>query len=289
MPPSTPRAAFQAAARQALSQIEVRARAVLSADDPEDLHQLRVAMRRLRAALRAFKPILPAKKAKRLRGTLRALSPTLGAARDWDVLVQRLNARPAPRLAARAEKKRANARRKALDAIASRKFARLLAHASALEARDTGATLRELGAASLERAHRRLMKEARGANWRDAAARHAVRIRVKRLRYSCEFFAPAFPGEGCESAVAALKALQEILGELNDIAVGRRLIGYDADEALLLERLEDAWARFVRLPGFWSAPARTLRRAARRTPRADRRARARAGSRPPRTPAARHR
>jgi len=248
-----------------------------------------VGMRRLRAALRAFKPVLPSKKAKRLRRALRELSPTLGEARDWDVLVQRLNAGRSRSLLSRAEKRRARARKKALAAIASKQFSRITARARTLEARATGGTLGELAAASLERAHRKLMKEARAVNWRDAAARHAVRIRVKRLRYSCEFFAPGFAGVGAAPYIAQLKALQEILGELNDIAVGRRLIGYDADEAALLGRLEDAWAGLLRLPQFWRAQDRTLRPAARRTARPDTRARARAGSRRPRKPASRRR
>jgi len=111
----TPQAAYRAAAQHALAQIAERTRAVLASQEPEHLHQLRVGMRRLRAALRAFRPILPRKEANRVRDALRELSPTLGRARDWDVLIQRLNAaRAAPELIARAEAKRAKARQKAL-------------------------------------------------------------------------------------------------------------------------------------------------------------------------------
>ena len=55
--------------------------------------------------------------------------------------------------------------------------------------------------------------------------------------------------------IAALKALQEVLGALNDISVGRRLIGFEADEAALLRRLGLVWVRFAKRRVFWRAPA----------------------------------
>ena len=88
-----------------------------------------------------------------------------------------------------------------------------------------------------------------------ASARHALRIRVKRLRYSCEFFAPAFPARRVTPYITALKTLQDILGELNDIAVGRRLLGVAGDEAALLRRLAPAWRALERRPVFWRARA----------------------------------
>jgi triphosphatase len=269
--------------RAALEQIETNARGALSAEDPEFLHQLRVGMRRLRAALRAFRPILPRKEANRVRDSLRALSPTLGRARDWDVLIARLKAaRAAPKLIARVKGKRAKARQKAMRALDSKKFARL--SRIALEPRDTSQSLAEFGAAALERAHRKLIRQ---AHWSNAGERHALRIRVKRLRYSCEFFAPAFSKQESARFISDLKALQETLGELNDIAVGRRLVGFDADEAALLSRLERAWTRFVARAPFWRAPARRPRRAAIRSRSRESAARAPSGSRRPRKPEAR--
>ena len=251
----TPPAAFHSAADAALAQVEASARGALASPDPEYLHQLRVGLRRLRSALRSFRSILPSKRTKPLRRGLRELSPTLGAARDWDVLRQRLAAARAPAdLKARADKKRAKARKKALRAIASKDFARLVADARQLSARRNGRNLPDFAAVSLSRATRKLMKEAKAVNWRDARQRHAVRIRVKRLRYACEFFAAGFPGRDARDYLAALKELQGILGALNDIAVGRRLIGFDADEAALLSRLEAAWGRFARRRAFWPAP-----------------------------------
>ena len=254
--PITPQASFQRILQRSVEQIAHNARGMLATRDPEFLHQLRVHQRRLRAALRAFRELLPSKKRKRLICDLRALSPILGAARDWDVLLAR-----AP-IGAKAQSRAAAARADALDAVRSKKFARMLERAAALEAEPGGEPAEEFAAAALERAQRKLLKRAREVDWADARRRHAVRIRVKRLRYTSEFFAPAFPARASAPYIAALKELQTVLGELNDLAVARRLVGLDADETLLLRRLAAAWSRFEKRPPFWRARGRTLRRAA---------------------------
>jgi hypothetical protein len=115
--------------------------------------------------------------------------------------------------------------------IVSKRFAGIGPAVRGLAAAESRDTLGHFGAAALARAHR------------------------KRLRYSCEFFAPAFPSRLATPYLAALKDLQEILGALNDIAVGRRLIDFDGDEAALLRRLGVAWPRLAQRPVFWRAPA----------------------------------
>ena len=255
-PTLSPQVAFRAVAEAALAQIEANARGALVSEDPEFLHQLRVGLRRLRAALRAFGGLLPQKTARKLKRVLRKLSPKLGTARDWDVLVARLEADGgSARLLHQARTRRARARRAARRAIVSKRFAGIGPAVRGLAAAESRDTLAQFGAAALARAHRKLMAQADGGDWADPAARHAIRIRVKRLRYSCEFFAPAFPSRLATPYFAALKDLQEILGALNDIAVGRRLIGFDAEEAALLRRLGVAWPRLAKRPVFWRAPA----------------------------------
>jgi triphosphatase len=253
---ATPRAAFRAVSHAILEQIELNARGVLVSDDAEFLHQLRVGLRRLRAALRAFRDVLPSKSTRKLKRSLRKLSPKLGAARDWDVLVARLEAqRASPELLHKAQARRAAARRVARRALVSKGFANLGAGVRGLATTESRAPLGQFAAAALERAHRKLITQAHGADWSAASARHALRIRVKRLRYGCEFFAPAFPVKRVEPYLGALKALQDILGGLNDVAVGRRLLGFAGDEAALLRRLGPAWRALERRPVFWRAPA----------------------------------
>jgi triphosphatase len=242
--------------RATLEQIELNARGVLVSDDPEFLHQLRVGLRRLRAALRAFRDVLPSKTTKKLKRSLAKLSPKLGAARDWDVLVARIEAqRASPKLLHKAQARRAAARRLARRALVSKGFTGIGPAVRSLKATDSRATLAQFAAGALDRAHRKLVTQADGADWSAASARHALRIRVKRLRYSCEFFAPAFPARRVTPYIAALKALQDILGELNDVVVGRRLLGFVGDEAALLRRLGPAWRALERRPAFWRVRA----------------------------------
>ena len=253
--PSFPRAprrssaAFEPIARDAVARIEASARGVLGSSDTEFLHQLRVSLRRLRAALRAYQDVLPGKERRRLIRALRRLSPVLGAARDWDVVLARHEVSAGARARAR------SAREAALAMVASEEFSRALAMARALKAKGAGEPAQQFAARALERAHRKAMKRAKGIDWDDAARRHEVRIRVKRLRYTCELFASAFPRRATASYISALKALQTILGELNDLATARRLVGARADEAPLLRRLDGAWSRFARRRAFWRALA----------------------------------
>ena len=244
--PTSPQAAFRDIRAAALARIETSARGMLGSTDPEYLHQLRVGLRRLRAALRAFRELLERKEVKAIVRPLREISPKLGAARDWDVLIDRLGREAGPFKA-----KRDRARERARRAVRSRDFERVVARARALRVAETEDSLKRFGAAALERAHRKLRRQE--LDFVDPAARHALRIRVKRLRYSVEFFAPAFPR--CGSYLAELKALQQLLGELNDIAVGRRLAGFEADERALLRKLDAAWARLGKRAVFWRAAA----------------------------------
>jgi CHAD domain-containing protein len=238
----TPRAAFRHALCAALARIEANARGMLRSGDPQYLHQLRVGLRRLRSALRAFRELLDRKEVKAVVRPLRRLSPKLGAARDWDVLMGRLGGKAEP-----FRPEHDHARERARRAVRSKDFRHVVARARALHVKDTGKSLAQFGAAALERAHRKLRKLE--PDFAEPAARHALRIRVKRLRYSVEFFAPAFPR--AKPYLADLQALQEILGELNDIAVGRRLAGFEADERALLRKLGAAWARFEKREPFW--------------------------------------
>src|SRR2546421_5550234 len=193
--------AFLAMFSAALAQAGANARGVAAGGDPEFLHQMRVGLRRLRSALRAFDIERP----KALLRRLRRVMPALGAARDWDVFVAFLEAQRARReLVARARQKRAAARRAASDAAASRNFEQFLLRALrwAHELPGPGCELAALAKSSLERLKR---KTRRHAAWRDAKERHALRIQVKRLRYACEFFGVPDP---------AVEKLQDLLGEL---------------------------------------------------------------------------
>jgi CHAD domain-containing protein len=105
----------------------------------------------------------------------------------------------------------------------------------------------------LDRLHRKVRKRAHDVDWRDEKDRHAVRIAVRRLRYACDFFSPCF-SDG-RRYLRGLADLQDLLGELNDIAVARR---FDAPKAALEKReraliseLVPAWRAFEERRRFW--------------------------------------
>ena len=118
-------------------------------------------------------------------------------------------------------------RRRARDTAGSRKMQTFLLRALRWladrpwqkKAGTSESNLARFAAASLDRLHRKAVKEAHDIDWGDAAHRHLVRIRIKRLRYACDFFAASFIGALAKPYLKRLAALQDILGDLNDIAV----------------------------------------------------------------------
>jgi CHAD domain-containing protein len=98
-------------------------------------------------------------------------------------------------------------------------------------------------------------------DWTRAKKRHALRRRLRRLRYASEFVAGAFPRSDREPLIHSLKALQDLLGTLNDAEVARRLARElggskprrtpSARERALIAQLPGAWRRFTAAPRFW--------------------------------------
>lgn len=256
--------AFAAIAAAALVQSGTNGAAMASSRDPEYLHQLRVALRRLRSALRAFAPML--ERGRPLKRGLRRLSPVLGRARDWDVFVQNAPRYGVPPRLLRAARARRNAARlAAVQIVESAHFRGLLFRSLRwLERKPWGGTDMTLAALApdrLEKLHARVVPRPELAS---AESRHRLRVRIKRLRYAGEFFAPAFPAAAAEAYLAPLRALQELLGELNDIAVARRLLRelgaapaahLTRRERQLIVRLARAWARFEGQRPYWRPPA----------------------------------
>jgi CHAD domain-containing protein len=238
------------------ARLREQAEAVLAHDpgtrlgtDPEQLHQMRVATRRLRAFLRAGRELLEPQWSEPLREELRWLGGALGPVRDLDVLLQRLTREveqleqelPAGRSLLRAlERQRRAARRRLLLALGdARYFALLDALEQPVQTVADRPTLEELHA----REHRKLRKAmaALGPDSPDEEL-HAGRIKVKRARYAAEL------AGGRADYVKAAKALQDVLGEHQDAVVAQ-------------ERLR---ALAERLPGAAVAAGRLLEREAER-------------------------
>jgi len=257
--------ALAAIVSAALAQVAANAAGLLGSRDPEYLHQLRVGVRRLRSALRAFRPLLRRKRARAVEEPLKRMMQTFGEARDWDVFCETLADAGSPSgLLGRAQRRRAAARAEARRLAASPEFQRLQLqvlrwlHADPCK-RDQ--SLQGFARDALSSLHRATLKRARKIDWHDAKRRHEVRIRVKRLRYACDFFAPCFPRQAVWPFSARLTYLQDTLGELNDIAVARKLLlqldetgwrgALNARERQLIGSLEPAWKAFAAQRPFW--------------------------------------
>jgi triphosphatase len=238
---------FQRAARTQLALAQANARLLLEGRRPEALHQTRVALRRLRSLLSAFRPALADERYPAVAADLRALAGELNAARDLDVFAEEVF-QPAALAADSAERagltglgtalqaQRAEAYERALAAMGGAQRRRVALETAAwletgawtrsdalAEARDRPAEA--FAAETLDRLRRKLKREGAGLAGLDPHHRHEARIRAKKLRYAAEAFAPLFPKHAGRRRkfFKALKALQEALGALNDQAVGRTL------------------------------------------------------------------
>jgi CHAD domain-containing protein len=278
---STAAVAFVANVRAAAAQIHANGRGASISGDPEYLHQLRVGMRRLRSTLRAFRGLVRKRRARAFDRKLRSLLRSMGAVRDWDVFL-RSHLPPAVRRAGLKQRALAHATLRA--AIAPRRLGllseRLLVWAQS-EPWRAGAKpdepLGRFGARALQLLLESVRDAAAGIDWTDAKRRHRVRIRAKRLRYGSDCFAAAFPAEAMDEFQQRLKKLQLVLGELNDIAVQRRLLNELARERAsaratadararllaaerpLLKKIGKAWKKFDAHPRHWRREAARAR------------------------------
>ncbi|MHB1216194.1 MAG: CYTH and CHAD domain-containing protein [Thiobacillus sp.] len=234
---------FAAVVQACLAQFQANLPGVLASGDTEYVHQARVALRRLRAALRLTRRVcvLP----NELMDGLRVLAHALGPVRDWDVLCDETLPAIAPHfpdengwqfgmavLQARRDKERA-AMQAAL--AGARPGAWLLALQRWLQQRGWRAApeaqrfvqLSPLDAwarRALKKGHRRIVRRARDFEHLQAAQRHAVRIAFKRQRYASEFFQSLFDGRRQARYLAALRDAQDGLGRINDARVAQGLL-----------------------------------------------------------------
>jgi CHAD domain-containing protein len=208
-------------------------------EDPEAVHQTRVATRRLRSDLRTFAPLLEDAFARELADLLRWLGGLLGGARDADVLHARLKKRadslpeddrPAgAKLAAELTTDQHQARIHLLDGLGEDRY--LAVVQSLVDAARSPRLLPEshqpadrVAPRLLGRPWRRLRRQVRALEDPPAdEALHEVRIGAKRVRYAAEAVAPVLGRKAARFARAAAE-LQTILGEHHDAVVTGRLL-----------------------------------------------------------------
>ena len=288
-------AAFATVVRSCMAHLQANETGFLAGKDPEYLHQVRVALRRLRACFSLFKEVLPQPAFGPVMEQLRQQSAALGTARDWDVFVhEMLRALRSQRAGEAAvvafERRCARLRRAHLRAaqgvVAAAAWQRLWLELGRLLA--DGAWMNQhatlalpvdgFSASVLQQRAGTLKKRGKRLQELDAAGRHRLRIAAKKLRYAAEFFAALFPRRRVRPYIQSLAGMQEVLGGLNDAATLLRLLpeasagartpdprvagmiqGWSAASThLQLDALGRAWDRWQRQKPFWkSAHANT--------------------------------
>jgi triphosphatase len=243
-PDFTCEASFRTIARACLRQL-VANRTIMLSGDAEGLHQMRVALRRLRAAMSLFADMLADPQTQEMKAQFRWISKELGPARELDVFLERVvtpiaednTGGPGVAVLTRdLQHERAEAFDRARAAVESARFRGLMIETAAWietgdwchNADDRVSTLRKeriagLAADELNRRWKRILKRGARLDHLDVEGRHKLRIASKKLRYASEFFAGAFPGKKARKRrvdfLDGLELLQDALGDLNDIAV----------------------------------------------------------------------
>ena len=239
--------AFSQVARSCMAQVSANAQLLRQVKNPEVLHQLRIGLRRLRAASATFKPILSRKALDRLKNESNWLSGELDPARDLDVFIQNMlpiakeTLSDEPLLVEFGERllqARTSAYHRALAAVDSKRFGNFLltcaewdTTAASGQSRERAASVRDRDASALafnalNRLYRQLRKSSKHLKTLDPMSRHKARIKAKKLRYAADFFSSTFGKSGQKRRqrfIASLNALQNALGDLNDMATARRI------------------------------------------------------------------
>jgi inorganic triphosphatase YgiF len=280
--------AFKTICVTCLNHLQANQPGVLRGEDPEYLHQARVALRRLQSGFDAFKRIAGSDAFKSHARSLRQFTRALGPARDWDVFAGQTLAPVMEQfpghagLAAferAAARLRADTNRTTRRLFASRRYQRILlglgawlAQGQCLKDAEGTADVQDHAGDTLERCYKRVLKRGKKIKSPNLRRLHRLRIATKKLRYAAGFFSPLYPRRRAQPMAGTLNDLQDVLGAINDCASAPEMIEACAraargplrpqartiidhwNSAVLEERrreLAGAWDAFEQARRFW--------------------------------------
>ena len=213
-------------------------------DEPDSVHQMRVASRRLRSTLRSFGKIIRRSDTQELAGELKWLGDLLGEARDGEVLAGHLRAHlqqmPPEQVVGPVQARvqghfapaRAAAREAALAALDSRRYLSLLDELDRLvaeppltqrAARPAAAVLPAAVRRAYRKTARRMSRARRAASGPPGdTALHEARKSAKQARYAGEVVTPAM-GAQARRFTGRMKQLQSVLGDHHDTVIARQV------------------------------------------------------------------
>jgi inorganic triphosphatase YgiF len=232
----TPVEAFRSIALGCLEHFQRNEKGLLTGGDPEFIHQARVALRRLRSAMKLFAPVLPPEFVAAYGQTWQTLAGALGDARNWDVFLEETlppiaaafpDNKDIKRLRKAAQRRANSARKSVIGLLAVREYPRLLLEftAAVYTLSDTLALpLKDFAKQQIAAHAKKARKLANRHAELSPAERHKMRIAFKKLRYTLEFFIPLLPQKRLKPYLAALAQLQDELGLVNDHVTAETLI-----------------------------------------------------------------
>ena len=281
-------AALKQIAWECLTHLQGNQDMVLHGEDIEGVHQMRVALRRLRSALNLFRQIASKQSYASIIEDIRWISEMLGHARDLDVFItqtlppvlEQLNDHPSLiELNQKAEHARKRAYAEVRKALSSQRYHRLLLtlgdwlenerwhDSNAVEC-----SVFDVAKRMLAKRQKQLKQHGKLLMHAHPEERHTTRIAAKKLRYATEFFASLYSKKRLRDFLPALTKLQENLGVLNDITVTESLIrcligehpkpalsealylftGWNACNAIHYKQdMEHLWSRFANQKPPW--------------------------------------
>jgi len=255
-PNETVERAFREILRSCLDQIAHNRLVVLASDAPEGPHQLRVGLRRLRSALRLFKPVIHPTSYVPLDNAARTLAGEAGEVRDLDVLTDEIvqplqEFAPAgvsvASLVTYLEDTRDTARSRLKEHLGQSDINQFILDLAAytegrgwLDPGNFDQTTRLADAisnfarAALDKQWKKVSKYGARIDDLTIEERHDMRKALKKLRYGIEFFGSLYPADTLKPFLKRMKKLQDIFGYLNDVAMAEKLAvinGKDGPEA----------------------------------------------------------
>ena len=233
-----PHQALQLAVRESLRHLQANVPGILDSDQPECVHQARVALRRLRSTQKAFTGILD-DDWDVLMSEGQWLASTLGSLRDLDVLLSETlpgieaalqsdaNFNP---LKTAIQKRRDHYRVEVHSTLASTRYKTFLRHLKIWLKRPLpaetmkSAPLLDFANQAISRTWRSVDRLAREWESLSLEERHDLRKRAKRLRYTIEIFSSLYKRKRVERYLGRLQELQDILGKMNDCVAAQALL-----------------------------------------------------------------
>jgi inorganic triphosphatase YgiF len=268
-----------------LSHLQANEDIVLYGEDIEGVHQMRVALRRLRSCLNLYNHLIPYETHTELRNDIKWISEVLGVARDWDVFVhnlQQIQSDTLQNFKSTVATLQAQAYIEVRQAMRSQRYTRLLLslgqwlterywrknlNANTLQKLDS--PIKDFATKILNKHYQRVSKQGKNLSQLNPEQLHNLRISIKKMAYGTRFFTALYPSEATRTYVKSLSSLQDELGILNDTNVANSLLDkalldnnaparyflkgwYAHQEMTHKNALEKAWQAFLKTKLFWT-------------------------------------